>query len=40
MERDQAERLLQMVRDKEKARSDQRKQAQGPVRQRPVDKDW
>jgi len=40
MERDQAERLLQMVRDKEKARNDQRKQAQGPVRQKPVDKDW
>ena len=40
MERDQTERLLQMVRDKEKARNDQRKQAQGPVRQKPVDKDW
>jgi hypothetical protein len=40
VDREQADRLLQMVRDKEKERNAQKRQAAGPARPTPVDRDW
>jgi len=40
MDRSQADRLLQLVRDKEKSRNAERKAEQARTRQTPVDKDW
>jgi hypothetical protein len=40
MDRAQADRLLQLVRDKEKSRNAERKAEQSRSRPTPVDRDW
>jgi hypothetical protein len=40
MDKQQADQLLQLVRDKEKERNAQKRQAAGQARQTPVDRDW
>jgi len=40
MDQTQADRLLQLVRDKEKSRNEQRKAEQARTRSTPVDRDW